>query len=93
VDFETKITGGRPCEPSAHLKLQLLLVSLHGLIDLCLHGIEVKARALLHRRELNSSLGQICHLLLDKHKAPELVQEPLIEVALRPLQGSVLWIA
>ena len=54
--------------------------------DFRLHGIEVEARALLHRRELDRGQGQLLDLLLDEHEAPEFVFEP-IEVLLRP----VLW--
>src|SRR5438552_4174746 len=54
--------------------------SLDGLLNLLLHGIEVEARTLLHRRELDRGLGQLRHLLLDMDKAPELVDEPIVVV-------------
>ncbi len=57
-----------------------------GGLDLRLHGIEIEARALLHRRELEEGL-ELRHFLLDKHEAPELVLEP-IEVLLRRLSSS-----
>src|SRR4029453_3246346 len=44
-----------------------------GCLDLRLDGIEVEARALLHRRELDGGHGELHHLLLDKHEAPEFV--------------------
>src|SRR5262245_11160305 len=50
---------------------------LGGLLDLCLHGLEVEARAFLHRRELDGGPGKLRHLLLDIDEAPELVLEPL----------------
>src|SRR5215510_7887178 len=58
-------------------------------LDLGLHGIEVEARALLHRRKLDRGLGQLQDLLLDEHKAPELVLEPL-EVRLGPELGTAV---
>src|SRR5580765_365851 len=53
-----------------------------GRLDFRLHGIEVEARALLHRRKLDRRHRQLFHLLLNKHKAPEFVFEP-VEVLLR----------
>ena len=78
-----------PCAKSpARLTLRMLLGRLLadcrlGCRDFRLHGIEVEARALLHRRELDRRHGQLRHLLLDKHEAPEFVLEP-VEVLLRP---------
>src|SRR5438876_9745427 len=54
-----------------------------GSLDFRFHGVEVEARALLHRRELDRSHGQLLYVLLDKHEAPEFVLEPR-EVILRP---------
>jgi hypothetical protein len=42
--------------------LLLPRVGLHGLLDLLLDGLEVKARALLHWGKLNRSLGQFAYL-------------------------------
>src|SRR5262249_57456921 len=53
-----------------------------GRLDLRLHGLEVEARALLHRRKFDRGLRQLLDLLLDEHEAPELVLEP-VEVLLR----------
>src|SRR5438128_731712 len=53
---------------------------LRGLLDLVLHGLEVEARALLHRRELDRRLGQLPDLLLDVDEPPELVDEPGVVV-------------
>ena len=68
-----------------------LAIAALGRRDFRLHGIEVEARALLHRRELDRGHGQLLHLLLDKHEAPEFVLEP-VEVLLRadlvPLSGQ-----
>src|SRR5206468_690492 len=50
--------------------------------DFRFYGIEVKARALLHRREFDRSLRQLLNLLLNEHEAPEFVFEP-VEVLLR----------
>ena len=52
-------------------------VCLHGFLDLRFHGIEVEARALLHGRVLEGRHGQLRHLLLDEHEAPELEPEPV----------------
>ena len=52
--------------------LRLLSVLRHGFRDLRLYGIEVEARALLRRRELDGRHGQLRHFLLDEHEAPEL---------------------
>src|SRR4051812_23984259 len=67
----------------------LAVLCLDGLRDLRLDGVEVEARALLHRRILDGRLGQLRHLLLDEHEPPELVHEPLVEEALRAVQGPV----
>src|SRR5215218_5742313 len=56
-------------------------------LDLPLHGFKVEACALLHRRELDRRHGQLFHLLLNEHEAPEFVLEP-VEVFLRSLFGS-----
>src|SRR5438128_2413003 len=45
-------------------------------LDLRLHGVEVEARSLLHRGELDRCLGEFRNLLLDEDEAPELVLEP-----------------
>src|SRR5204863_5465144 len=48
---------------------------------------KVEARAPLHRWELDRSLGQLLHLLLDEYEAPEFVLEP-VEILLRAGLGS-----
>src|SRR5262249_5321326 len=58
-------------------------------LDLRFHGIEVEARALLHRRILDGRVGQLHDLFLHEHEPPELVLEPL-EVRLRPGLGAVV---
>src|SRR5215218_7332084 len=60
-----------------------------GCLDFRFHGIEVEARAPLHRRELDRCHGQLLYLLLDKHEAPEFIFEPL-EVLLRPGFGPAV---
>ena len=47
------------------------------------HGIEVEARAALHRRVFDEGLECFADDLLDEHETPELELEP-IEVLLRP---------
>src|SRR5438874_11911271 len=54
---------------------------LYPLRHLRLHGIEVEARAALHRRVIDEALEGLAHHLLDEHEPPELVLEP-IEVLL-----------
>src|SRR5437588_6575840 len=56
----------------------------HPFRHLRLHGIEVEARAALHRRVIEEGLEFLAHHLLDEHEAPELILEP-IEVLLRPV--------
>src|SRR5262245_24269914 len=53
-----------------------------GRFDLGLHGVEVEARPLLHRRILDRRRCELQDLFLHEHEAPELVLEPL-EVRLR----------
>src|SRR6267143_4261054 len=48
-----------------------------GCRDLGLYGVEVEARALLHRRKLDRRHGQFLDLLLDEHETPEFVFEPV----------------
>jgi hypothetical protein len=47
-------------------------------LDLPFHRLEIEARALLHRRELDEALGCLPNLLLYEDEAPELVQEPVV---------------
>ncbi len=60
-----------------------------GGLNLRLHGVEVEARALLEGRIFYSRLGQLRHLLLHEHEAPELIHERIHEEALGAVQGSV----
>ena len=55
----------------------------HFLTQLRFNSIEVEARATLHRRVLEEGLDFLAHHLLDEHKAPELILEPL-KIFLRP---------
>src|SRR4051812_28635580 len=87
VPFFSK-AGGRSLRTARHQDHQLALFALFGDCrlgcgDFRLHGIEVEAGALLHRRKLDRSHGQLLYLLLDKHEAPEFVLEP-VEVLLCP---------
>src|SRR5580704_17305598 len=60
----------------------LLSVFRHRCGDLFFHSVEVERRALLHGRIVDGAHGELCHYLLDKHEAPELVHEPVhIEIA------------
>jgi hypothetical protein len=52
-------------------------------------GIEIEARPLLHRRELDRGHGELLNLLLDKYEAPKLILEP-VEVLLRSDGGPVI---
>src|SRR5262249_9486939 len=78
------------CTPSL-----LSSVRLDGLLNLLLDGLQVEARALLHRREFDGRLSELPDLLLRELEAPELVgkpvvvgQRPLIAVGqARPLEG------
>ena len=56
---------------------------LHLFRHLRFHCVEVEARAPLHRRVIQEGLEFLAYHLLDEHKAPELILEP-IEVLLRP---------
>src|SRR6266704_6847862 len=82
-----KLTGGRSVRKSPAIKLAkrvacLLAHCCLGCRDFRLHGIEVEARAFLHRWELDRSHRELLNLLLDEDEAPELVFEP-VEVLLR----------
>ena len=57
------------------------------------HGVEVEARALLHRRVIEEGLEFLADDLLDEHKAPELELEPievLLRAFFRPIVGPAL---
>ena len=78
-----------PCEPPA---MKIVLASrwrrgspvptLHPFLHLRFHSVQVEARALLHRRIFKEGLKFLADDLLDEHKAPELILEP-VEVLLR----------
>src|ERR1700733_5920 len=61
----------------------------HPLRHLGLNCVKVKARASLHRRELNKGLEFLGHQLLDENETPELVLEP-VEVLLSTFLGPVI---
>src|SRR5450631_3276916 len=88
--FEWKSMGGRPVRKSPAMQISQALARLLGRLrldsrfDLCLHGIKIEARALLHRREVDGGQGHLRYFLLDKDEAPELVFVPL-----PVFQGSV----
>src|SRR5262245_30020486 len=50
----------------------------HGLLDLLLHRLQIEARALLHRRKLDRSLGDLRDFILHELEAPELIDEPVV---------------
>src|SRR5271167_4160474 len=54
-----------------------------------LDGVEVEARATLHRREFKESLDFLADQLLDEDEAPELELGP-VEILLAALLGSVV---
>src|SRR5262245_1736806 len=63
----------------AQLVISLLSsLRLDGLLNLLLDGLQVEACTLLHGRELDRGLGDLCHLLLHELEAPELVDEPVV---------------
>ena len=53
------------------------------------HGVKIEARAFLHRRVFKEGLEFLAHHLLDEHKAPELILEP-VEVLLAAFFRPVL---
>ena len=48
-----------------------------GLFDLCLHGFEVEARALLRGRKVDRRLAELRRFLLHEHATPEFVHVPV----------------
>jgi len=48
--------------------------------DLCFHGIEVEARALLHRRILDRRFRKLSNFLLDEDESPELASIEIVHV-------------
>src|ERR1700724_4468078 len=67
-----------------HQSLLLFCYRRPGRRDFRFHSIEIEACALLHWREFDRSHGQLLHLVLDEHEAPEFVLEP-VKVLLRPV--------
>ncbi len=71
-----------PCSEQRGVELagerNLLPVCRPRLLDLSFHGLEVEARARLHRRELDRRLRDLRHFLLHELEAPELVKEPVV---------------
>jgi hypothetical protein len=61
----------------------------HFLRHLGFHSVKVETRTALHRWISEEGLEFLAHQLLDEHKAPELVLEP-IEVLLRSFFRSVV---
>ena len=76
VDYSGAV-GAPAVEAPVPWRFSLARMCLGGLLDLCLHGLEVEARPFLHRRELDGGPGKLRHLLLDIDETPELVLEPL----------------
>ncbi len=72
--------GGRPLRAArreghfCYWPVPLLAASAccHLFRHLRFHGVEVEARAALHRRVIEEGLEFLAHHLLDEHKAPEL---------------------
>jgi hypothetical protein len=50
-------------------------------LDLLLHRFQIEGSRILHRREVNGSLGKIGDLLLNEHEAPELPGIEVIHIA------------
>ena len=61
----------------------------HPFRHLRFHRVQVETRAPLHRRKIEEGLDCLAHYLLDEHKAPEFILEP-IEVLLRPFFRPVV---
>src|SRR6185312_11475808 len=76
-------TGRGPTPRPARNTSLLSGLRLDGSLDLLFHGLQIEARAPLHGRELDRSLGDFCHLLLHDLEAPELVDKPIV-IADRP---------
>ena len=55
----------------------------------CFDGVEIEARAALHRREFDEGLEFLAHYLLNEDEAPELVFEP-VEILLCAVLRSVV---
>src|SRR5215469_1938433 len=68
---------GAPAAPSA---LLVSCLACHGLLDLGLDGFKIKARSRLHWWIVNRCLGEFPDNLLHEHKAPKLIDEPVIIV-------------
>src|SRR5262249_7644052 len=47
-------------------------------LNLCLHLLQIEARALLHWRKLHKALGCLCTLLLREDTPPRLEHEPVV---------------
>src|SRR5207249_9033711 len=54
-----------------------LLGLFHPLAHLRFYGVEIEARAALHRRIIEEGLQLLGHHLLHEHEAPELELEPV----------------
>jgi len=50
---------------------------LHRRLHLRLHGFQIEACSLLHRRKINRGLGKLAHLILYVNEAPELIAPPV----------------
>src|SRR5439155_3460577 len=74
-------TARPPCGPFLLLAGACRLGLLHPLRHFRLHGVEIEARAPLHRRIVEEGLKLLRHDLLHEDKAPELELEP-VEVLL-----------
>ena len=89
--------AGGPCEPPAVKVISftgrclcLLPPPVASFRHLRFHRFEVEARASLHWRVIQEGLDFLAYQLLDEHKAPELILEP-IEVLLRPFFRPIIW--
>src|SRR5262245_24990400 len=82
----------RVCSRSSSLACLLARGALrrfHLLLAPGLECVEVEARALLHRRELEERLRRLVNLLLDVGEAPELEHKPVV-VRDRPVVPAVV---
>src|SRR3984893_3368162 len=94
AELERKLTSGRPVRKSPPMRISQALACLlghcrPGRLDFRFNSVEVEARPLLHRRELDRSHGKLLHLLLDKHEAPEFGFVPVEELLCPKLRPAI----
>lgn len=94
---EFPVRGGRPVRKPPTLKIIPSVARAFGscfrlrnpFFQFCFDGVEIEARAALHRREFDEGLEFLAHYLLNEDEAPELVFEP-VEILLCAVLRSVV---